>query len=40
MECQWQPQPPPQQDPWERVGADDADEEPFPLPFGALNTES
>jgi hypothetical protein len=39
-ESQWQPQPPPQQDPPEDVGAEDAAEAPFPFPFGALNTES
>jgi hypothetical protein len=39
LECHWQPQPPPQQDP-PGAGADDAAEAPFPFPFGALNTES
>jgi len=39
-ESQWQPQPPPQQDPPEDVGAEDAAEAPFPFPLDALNTES
>ena len=40
LERQWQPQPPPQQDPPEEICAEGAAEAPFPLPFGALNTES
>jgi hypothetical protein len=40
IERQWQPQPPPQQDPPEDIGAEDAAEAPFPFPLGALNTES
>jgi hypothetical protein len=40
LEIQWQPQPPPQQEPPEGICADDVAEAPFPFPFGALNTES
>jgi len=40
IEPQWQPHPPPQQDPPEEIGAAEAAEAPFPFPFSALNTES